>query len=519
MIPYSIFDERRWVIHICQTLNEEIEDETANPATIFNVPKTLMANNPDCFVPRRVALGPYHYLLPELYEMQKYKIVAAKRIQRHLQGLNFQHLVDQFKSLEPRIRACYHKYLDLNGETLAWMMALDASFLFEFLPVYDPKEDGSLRRAIKCPNAVVRDMVMLENQIPLSLVRMLGFQFSLPIDDLLLSALRKFCEEISPFKMEVEINVQDKDRSHLLDFLYHKIVDKHEETSESTEHQEDHSNDENEDERKSFIKTSHVKTLLDNIWSFITKLNKAPVSFLYRVLISKPIKVALNLPWTIVTSLPGVKFLKQKCFSQNPSEATNGEYSCLDEIPIPSVTELSKIGVGFSPTNGGILTVSFDEGNFILHLPTITLDVSTEVVLRNLVAYEACNVSGPLVFGRYIELMNGIIDTEGDVKLLREKGIICNRLKSDKEVAKMWNGMNKRVRMTKVGNLDKVIEDVNRCYNGNWRVKVGKVTKALVFGAWQFVILLVTVLILVLMSLQAFCSVYKCGHIDISSSY
>lgn len=138
--------------------------------------------------------------------------------------------------------------------------------------------------------------------------------------------------------------------------------------------------------------------------------------------------------------------------------------------------------------------------------------------MRNLVAYEACNVSGALVFGRYIELMNGIIDTEGDAKLLREKGIICNKLKGDKEVAKMWNGMNKRVRMTKVGNLDKVIEDVNRCYNGNWRVKVGKFVKALVSGAWQFVILLVTVLILVLMSLQAFCSVYKCGHIDISSS-
>ncbi|KAK9923035.1 hypothetical protein M0R45_031470 [Rubus argutus] len=49
------------------------------------------------------------------------------------------------------------------------------------------------------------------------------------------------------------------------------------------------------------------------------------------------------------------------------------------------------------------------------------LDGNTEVVLRNLVAYEASTVSGPLVLARYTELMNGIIDTKEDVKLLREK--------------------------------------------------------------------------------------------------
>jgi hypothetical protein len=56
--------------------------------------------------------------------------------------------------------------------------------------------------------------------------------------------------------------------------------------------------------------------------------------------------------------------------------------------------------------------------------------------------------------------MNGIIDTENDAKILREKGIILNHLKSDKEVANMWNGMSKSLRLSRVQSMDKTIEDV-----------------------------------------------------------
>ncbi|KAH9667241.1 hypothetical protein KPL70_020954 [Citrus sinensis] len=98
----------------------------------------------------------------------------------------------------------------------------------------------------------------------------------------------------------------------------------------------------------------------------------------------------------------------------------------VEEITIPSVTELAKSNVRFLPTVGNISTVRFDAKKAILHLPTISLDVNTVVVLRNVVAYEASSASGPLVLTRYTELMNGIIDTEEDAKLLREKGVIVN---------------------------------------------------------------------------------------------
>ncbi|GAY31957.1 hypothetical protein CUMW_272930, partial [Citrus unshiu] len=99
---------------------------------------------------------------------------------------------------------------------------------------------------------------------------------------------------------------------------------------------------------------------------------------------------------------------------------------------------------------------------------------TAELVLINLVAYEASNASGPLVLTRYSELINRIIDTEEDVKLLRENGVVLNRLRSDAEVAKLWNGISKSIRLTKVPHIDIVIEDVNKYYNSRWRVKCWK---------------------------------------------
>lgn len=117
-----------------------------------------------------------------------------------------------------------------------------------------------------------------------------------------------------------------------------------------------------------------------------------------------------------------------------------------------------------------------------------------------------------MVFARYTELMNGIIDSEEDVKVLRQKGVILNHLKSDGEVATMWNGMSKSLKLTKVPLLDKVVEDVNKYYNGRMKVKAWKFMKSYIFGSWQFLTFLAAIMLLLLTTVQAFCSVYTCNR-------
>lgn len=536
------FDEIKWVIQIRRTLDEELEDYNEVPVCIFNVPKTLLATKPDCYVPQEVALGPYHPWRPELYEMERYKLAAAKRIQKHLQSLKFHSLVDQLIKHEAMIRACYHKFLDFNGETLSWMLAIDASFLLEFLQVYARKEGPVLSRVSSrmshlvdyagtksAHNAILRDMVMLENQIPLFVLRkILEIQFASleRADHMLCSMLAGFGEDLCPFgTTEDSPAIEVAEYAHLLDFLYHMIVPRSKEPSELIENGNESMDNE---EEGSFGESGYARQMFDEMCKMLSKLNRGSVRILKRIICSKPVKVVLKLPWTIVSNLPGFAILKQPAeylFSsqdKNENMPENGNSMSnisihkpplIEEISIPSVSELSESGLRFSPTNGGISSIFFDAKTVTLHLPTVSLDVNTEVTLRNVVAYESSNASGPLVVARYTELMNGIIDTGEDAKFLRERGIILNRLNSDEKVAELWNGMSKSIRLTKVPFLDKVIEDVNKYYSGRWKVKAGKFMKSYVFGSWQFLTFLAAILILLLMALQAFCSVYSCSRI------
>ncbi|KAL1165424.1 hypothetical protein V6Z11_A06G129200 [Gossypium hirsutum] len=464
----SNFDELRWVINIRRSLAEEIEEETEVSVSIFNVPKTLMLTDPESYIPQMVALGPYHYSRPELHEMERYKLAAAKRTQKHLHRVKFNTLVDNLMRFEPHIRACYHKYLHFNGETLAWMMAIDASFLLEFLQIYGLEEGKTLSRVSSrmshlvdyagrksAHNSILRDIVMLENQIPLFiLLKVLEIQYSsLELaHDLLASMLKGLSKELSPLKATDNLpKIDISNRAHVLDFLHYMVVPMVDEEQSETNESEDHKEDQDHKTSDSQF-PSYLPNELRNL---VSKIKKGLLRNIKALLLLRPVRVLLTLPWKIVSNLPGFSVLKQLIeylfFSQDKEEKPENS-SCLnkpplaEEIAIPSVVDLCKSGVRFIPTNGNISSIKFDPDTSTFHLPTVALDINTKVVLRNL----------------------------EDVKLLSENGIIVNHLKSDEEAAELWNGMSKSIRLTKVGFLDKVIEDVNKCHNCRWNVKARK---------------------------------------------
>ncbi|XP_075491100.1 putative UPF0481 protein At3g02645 [Primulina tabacum] len=524
-------DEQSWINQIRRALDqdEDLEEESDIPVSIFNVPKTLLLSSPDCYIPQRVAIGPYHNWRPELYEMERNKIYAAKRSKKQLQALRFQHLLYHLIKLETMFRACYQNYLNFDGETLAWMMVVDSCFLLEFLQVFAVKGGRILTRAssrvsrfvvslgrqsASHDNAIVRDMIMLENQIPLFCLRkVLEFQLgsvTFEADNKLYAMLMNFCKELSPFKMIQELPEvhQVMGCDHLLDLLYHLIVPKSEETS--SEIKLDIEEQQNEEGGE------------NNLWKTISKSKSGLMRLIKRLLVSKPAHFLFKLPWKIISNLPGVIILRQLeyiCFTQyqerNGLENRNNMNMppLMEEIAIPSVTELSKAGVKFSATNEGISSIRFDVKSATFHLPTFVLDINTEAVIRNLIAYESCTASGRLVLTRYAELINGIIDTEEDAKFLREKGVILNHSKSDEDVANLWNGMTKSIQLTKVPFLDKVIEDLNMCYNQSFRVKIRKFLAQNVYSSWQSLTLMAAIMVLCLMSFQAFCSAFSCAHL------
>ncbi|XP_058068463.1 putative UPF0481 protein At3g02645 [Magnolia sinica] len=536
MDSHPTFDQHRWVTRIRETLAQEhdhdrSDDDIETPVSIFSVSKSLMVTKPEAYIPQHVAIGPYHQWRIEVYEMERYKFIAARMLQEHLRGITIEGIVDHFAKLDLKIRACYDRYFDLSTETLAWMMAVDGSFVLEFLQIYggDKMADDLTRVSSRMSqvidytgkstthNAILRDIIMLENQIPLFILKQLmGYCKRENPNEALAMMLMGLCGSLSPFKRVGDFPHSQNEilqMGHLLELLYHVCVPKIEE-----------------------IRAEDETVAKENPYSFrrvfywMQVLICSPLSrHLRRVFTSRLLKSILKFPFKIIRKIrmPSsarnivnevatfeLKQATQHDIESNPNPTVR---PLLEEIMIPSVSQLSTAGIRLSATKGDISSIKFDNISGTIHLPRITFDENTEVVLRNLVAFEATSASRAQIFTRYAELMNGIIDTEEDVKLLREKGIVINHLKSDQEVADRWNGMTRSLFLTKVAHLDKVTEEVNKYYSTRWRVIFGKLLKKYVYRSWPFLTLIAANLFLALTSLQAFCSVYDCGGIQVKN--
>ena len=106
----TVFDEEEWVIHIRTSMEEEVEEEDIKtPVSIFCVPPALVACKAEAYVPQLFAFGPYHHWRPQLYDMERYKLAAARRTQQRLNGVKLKDVVEQFVKREYKIRCHYHK--------------------------------------------------------------------------------------------------------------------------------------------------------------------------------------------------------------------------------------------------------------------------------------------------------------------------------------------------------------------------------------------------------------------------
>ncbi|XP_006659870.3 putative UPF0481 protein At3g02645 [Oryza brachyantha] len=532
------FDEGRWLSRVRESMAERAAEELgAAVVRVFDVPKVLRSTRPEAYAPHHFALGPYHCRRPELRDMERYKLAAAKRAEKlFAAGKKFDDLVQRFYDIHERILAPYHRLVELNEHTLAWMMAIDTCFLLDFLEGYHRDEATDMvSSATNWINAVVRDAMMLENQIPLFLFACaleLRHDAEQAAADALRGVLGRFITEVSPIKTTANAAMAvagDLSRhAHLLELLYHFLVPT-DAVAEAAGNEppplvpEDFSAvdvfDQMQQELPDYDKVKQACVQ-------VSSLNVAPVRFIKKNLISRPMSLMTSLPGTagkLVNKVPllsAVAPLVGKLWSSQDVEArlkgvnlgTIINSPLAQELMIPSVAQLAACGVRFAPAVEGIAGIAFDAATATLSLPVITLDGNTEVILRNLVAYEAVAVRGPLVLARYTELMNGIIDTAKDVKILRQSGVVVNRMKSDGEAAEMWNGMCRATRLSRVPRLDGAIRAVNEHRSRRATVRLRKMLKRYVFRSWRVLTLLAAVVLLLMTALQTFCSVYQCNR-------
>jgi hypothetical protein len=89
-----------------------------------------------------------------------------------------------------------------------------------------------------------------------------------------------------------------------------------------------------------------------------------------------------------------------------------------------------------------LLDITFSENESkwsILTVPQLVIDDNIEVVFRSLMALEQCHYPSESYICNYVLLMNYIINTEQDVKLLVEKDVIVNHIGSNAKVATLFS--------------------------------------------------------------------------------
>ncbi|KAK6915105.1 Protein of unknown function DUF247, plant [Dillenia turbinata] len=529
------FDEEKWARQIHRALQGNKKDYCGGNLCIYNVPRILMSSDPQSYIPQEVAIGPYHFWRPELYEMSWYKLLSARSTQDKLpkREKSFFKLKAQLrKVLELKFRASYHRYLDLSGSTLAMMMAVDGSFLLEFLEICTnlgsaETSNGSISSETSdllkltsrksTVDAILRDIVMLENQIPLFVLKeILIYQSTSAADNTvvdhydakLLKMLKYLYGYLTPFKKregcspEASTLTSTDKYHHLLGFLYDTMtagVDLSSGKNSGCLDLQYGTAEEGQGGNFGNIRNTDLEKQAPETLKGMAGFAKGLATPIGAVL--KGIASSLGNIITYVPKLLG-------CSSQETNPQNSSKYRPEDELRIPSVTELCKVNVNIVPTTGGISSIKFEADKGALHLPCVTIDVNSGVVLRNLVAYEA-SFSEHLILARYIELMNGIVDTAKDAKKLKEKKIIMSNLKDD-EVADLWNGMSKSIKLTHVEFLDNKIVEVNKYYDSRWKVRARRMMRRYLFNSWQVLLFLATLMFLALMILQAFCSAYNC---------
>ncbi|GLJ35833.1 hypothetical protein SUGI_0719410 [Cryptomeria japonica] len=74
------FDQDLWLIQI----HGKQEEEKEIFASLFGVPKELLAMTPEAFIPQCVSFARDHHWRSQLYEMERYKVATARRFQKSI---------------------------------------------------------------------------------------------------------------------------------------------------------------------------------------------------------------------------------------------------------------------------------------------------------------------------------------------------------------------------------------------------------------------------------------------------
>ncbi|KAL1206439.1 hypothetical protein V5N11_020803 [Cardamine amara subsp. amara] len=121
------------------------------------------------------------------------------------------------------------------------------------------------------------------------------------------------------------------------------------------------------------------------------------------------------------------------------NEITQGSYKAIEHMY--NADKLASGGVKFEAiVNTSLINVRFENG--CLKMPCLWVEDDTEMKLRNIMALEQCHYPHEAHVCNYFAFLDQLVDTDKDVDLLVEKGIMKNWIGQHSLVADMVNKLN-----------------------------------------------------------------------------
>ncbi|KAF8041440.1 hypothetical protein BT93_A0131 [Corymbia citriodora subsp. variegata] len=204
----------------------------SSSVNIRRVQEQLRRENERHYSPVLVSIGPYHRGKQTLEDMEKHKWrYLFTLLNRNPDiGLTLDRCVKSLQELENRARRSYEGAIDLSSNDFIEMMLVDSCFIIE---LFIKCSSRSLRRRndpLFCTPGKLydlrRDMVLLENQIPLFILQRLFQIVPIPkqCSHSLIDLAFRFFKSMMPGEQEYLREKLSEEAHHLLDLVHHWLI-------------------------------------------------------------------------------------------------------------------------------------------------------------------------------------------------------------------------------------------------------------------------------------------------------
>ncbi|KAK3183213.1 hypothetical protein Dsin_030499 [Dipteronia sinensis] len=175
---------------------------------------------------------------------------------------------------------------------------------------------------------------------------------------------------------------------------------------------------------------------------------------------------------------------------------------------LPCAVKLHESGVKFKCIQEGkcLLDVRFEKRK--RRLPWFEVHDETECVIRNLMALEQCHYPLETHICNYVVLLDELINTEKDVDLLIEAGIISNCVGDNAAIATMFNKLGQKITLS-ASYYYGISEGLKAHYQSPWNHAKATLKSVYFSNLWRGTASVAAVLLLLLTFVQTICSILQ----------